>query len=51
MKDPATGFKWELYNISKDWTENNDVAASNPQKLEELRICSGWKPANIRYSR
>jgi arylsulfatase len=37
MKDPATGFKWELYNITKDWTENNNVAASNPQKLKEMQ--------------
>jgi hypothetical protein len=37
MKDPATGFKWELYNVSKDWTENNDLAASNPPKLKELQ--------------
>ena len=37
MTDPATGFKWELYNITKDWTENNDLAASNPQKLKEMQ--------------
>ena len=37
MKDPATGFKWELYNITKDWTENNNLAASNPQKLKEMQ--------------
>ena len=34
MTDPATGFKWELYNISKDWTQNNDLAASNPEETE-----------------
>jgi arylsulfatase len=33
----ATGFKWELYDISKDWTENNDLAASNPQKLKQMQ--------------
>ena len=37
MTDPANGFKWELYNISKDWTENNNLAASNPQKLKEMQ--------------
>jgi arylsulfatase len=37
MPDPATGFKWELYNISKDWTENNNLAAINPQRLKELQ--------------
>ena len=37
MTDPATGFKWELYNITKDWTQNNNLAASNPQKLKEMQ--------------
>ena len=27
IPDPANGFKWELYDITKDWTENNDLAA------------------------
>ncbi|MFM7631004.1 MAG: hypothetical protein ACKO43_04250, partial [Alphaproteobacteria bacterium] len=30
-------FKWELYNIDKDFTESKDLAASNPQKLKELQ--------------
>ena len=29
--------KWELYNIDKDWSQANDLAASNPQKLEEMK--------------
>ena len=29
--------KWELYNIDEDWSQANDLAASNPQKLEELK--------------
>jgi arylsulfatase A-like enzyme len=29
--------KWELYHIDADWSEANDVAAENPQKLEEMR--------------
>ncbi len=37
IQDPADGFKWELYDISKDWTQNNDVAASNPAKLKEMQ--------------
>jgi arylsulfatase len=37
MTDPANGFKWELYNITKDWTENNNLAARNPQKLKEMQ--------------
>ena len=33
----ATAFKWELYNLTKDWTENNDLAAANPKKLKEMQ--------------
>jgi arylsulfatase A-like enzyme len=29
--------KWELYNIDKDWSQANDLAAANPQKLEEMK--------------
>ena len=29
--------KWELYNIDKDWSQATDLAATNPQKLEELK--------------
>jgi arylsulfatase len=35
--DPAGAFKWELYDVSKDWTQANDLAASNPKKLKELQ--------------
>jgi arylsulfatase len=37
VTNPETAYKWELYNISKDWSENNDLAASNPAKLKELQ--------------
>ena len=37
IQDPANGFKWELYDTSKDWTQNDDVAASNPAKLKEMQ--------------
>ena len=30
-------FKWELYNIDKDFSQANNVAASNPAKLKELQ--------------
>lgn len=36
-QDPANGFKWELYDLTKDWTQNNDLAASRPDKLKELQ--------------
>ena len=29
--------KWELYNIDADWSQANDLAAANPQKLEEMK--------------
>jgi arylsulfatase len=35
--DPANAYKWELYNVSKDWTQNNDLADSNPEKLKEMQ--------------
>jgi arylsulfatase A-like enzyme len=28
---------WELYNVNEDFTEANDLAASNPQKLKEMK--------------
>ena len=34
--DPAT-YPWELYDLSKDWTQAEDVAAKNPAKLKELQ--------------
>jgi arylsulfatase len=35
--DPANDFKWELYDLTKDWTQFNDVAAQNPDKLRLLQ--------------
>jgi len=32
-----TGYNWELYNIADDYSENNDLAAKNPEKLKELQ--------------
>ncbi|MGE3744811.1 MAG: arylsulfatase [Sphingomonadaceae bacterium] len=29
--------KWELYNVSKDFSQSNDLARSNPQKLQEMK--------------
>src|SRR5262249_43938621 len=29
--------KWELYNIDEDFSQANDLAAANPQKLRELQ--------------
>jgi len=37
MPDLMTGYKWELYNIANDFSENTDLAAENPDKLKELQ--------------
>jgi arylsulfatase A-like enzyme len=37
MPDIMTGYKWELYNITDDYSQNNDLAAKNPDKLKELQ--------------
>ncbi len=34
--DPASAFKFELYDVRHDWTQNNDVAAANPAKVAEM---------------
>jgi arylsulfatase A-like enzyme len=36
-KDVVNGYKWELYDLSKDWTQDNDLARSNPAKLKALQ--------------
>ena len=35
--DPANNVTWELYDMSKDWTQHDDVVAANPAKLKELQ--------------
>ncbi|HSB12475.1 MAG TPA: arylsulfatase [Blastocatellia bacterium] len=42
-KDP-----WELYNVSEDFSESNDIAAQNPGKLREM-IERWWSEAG-RYN-
>src|SRR5271167_971609 len=34
---PLDQYKWELYHINEDYSEFNDLAASNPDKLKELQ--------------
>jgi arylsulfatase A-like enzyme len=29
--------RWELYNIDEDWSQAHDLAAENPEKLEEMK--------------
>ena len=35
-KDPMT-FPWELYDLTKDWTQTTDLAAKYPEKLKQMQ--------------
>jgi arylsulfatase len=35
--DVITGYKWELYNVMEDPTQNNDLAVKMPDKLTQLQ--------------
>ncbi len=37
LPDINTGYKWELYNLTEDYSQFNDLAASNPEKLKEMQ--------------
>jgi arylsulfatase len=37
IADPASAFQFELYNVAKDWTQNMDLAAREPQKLQDMQ--------------
>ena len=41
--DPAS-WPWELYDLSKDWTQFNDVSAQYPEKVKELEAMF-WEEA------
>jgi hypothetical protein len=32
----SPGYPWELYELDKDWTQSEDVAAKYPQKVKEM---------------
>ncbi len=34
--DPATAYKFELYDVRKDWAQYTDVAAENSKKVQEM---------------
>jgi arylsulfatase len=36
IEDPATAYKFELYDVRLDWTQYSDVAAANPAKVREM---------------
>jgi len=35
--DPASAYKFELFDVRKDWSQATDVAAANPAKMREMR--------------
>jgi arylsulfatase A-like enzyme len=43
--DIVNGVKWELYDITTDWTQFDDIAAANPAKVKELQDLF-WVEAN-----
>ena len=36
-KDVMNGFKWELYDLKKDWTQSKDLASQMPEKLRDMQ--------------
>ena len=37
VNPPLTGDVWELYNVDEDFTQANNLATQNPEKLKELQ--------------
>ena len=37
MPDVVNGYKWELYNVTTDYSQANDLAATMPDKLREMQ--------------
>ena len=36
IEDPASAYKFELYDVRHDWTQYTDVAEANPAKVREM---------------
>jgi arylsulfatase len=37
IPDPATAYDLELYDLSHDWTQDSNVAAKYPEKVQEMK--------------
>ena len=37
LPNVLNGYKWELYNIDEDYSENNNLATKMPEKLREMQ--------------
>jgi arylsulfatase A-like enzyme len=35
--NPASAYKFELFNLKDDWTQYTDLAAANPEKVKEMK--------------
>ena len=35
--DPLNNCTWELYDLAKDWTQDNDVADQYPDEVKEMK--------------
>ena len=44
-KESVLDYPWELYDLTKDWTQYEDVAAKYPAKLKEMQDLF-WKEAD-----
>ncbi len=34
---PPEAFSWELYDLSSDWTQSNDLASREPERLKQMQ--------------
>jgi arylsulfatase len=37
LPDVVNGYQWELYNLTEDFSQNNNLADKNPDKLKEMQ--------------
>jgi hypothetical protein len=37
IQNPATDFKFELYDVRHDWTQYTDLSAAHPEKVQEMK--------------
>ena len=51
MPDVVNGYKWELYNIAEDYSQNNDLAAKIPTSCGRCRSSSWSRRRNTTCSR
>jgi len=35
--DVVNSYQWELYDLTRDWTQNNDISKEHPDKLKEMQ--------------